>query len=169
MSETLDPARLAEQSAILEGELAAESLERIVVVSPGARMPVGYRLAFSRRRDGPIVIDLSVRTCLPLRCERCLGPIEWSVESGSLLAVCFGDDQTRELPDTLEPVVTDESGRLSLKALVEDEILMALPLAPRHAGACGASLREHDPEMVAAASREDSPFAALAALKSSKN
>ncbi|MGC9457169.1 MAG: YceD family protein [Halothiobacillaceae bacterium] len=168
MSETLDPGRLADQAAILEGELSVSSLSRIVAVSPEADQPIRYRLAFSRDADGPVRIGLQVQTQLPLRCERCLEPVDWPIDSASSLGVCFSDDQAKSLPEALEPVITDEAGRLALSTLVADEILMALPLAPRHAEACGAALKEHHPEMVAAASREDNPFAALAALKSSK-
>jgi len=167
MSDCLDPARLATQGARLEGEFPVGVLARIQDVSPEASGPVRYDLRFMRDPAGAIRLEVRVAAQLQLRCERCLEPMPWDVRSETVVAVVFSDDQAREVAGDLEPLVADAEGRLSLRALVEDEILMALPLAPVHEHPCGRQVQEHHPEMVAAEAAEDHPFAALAALKKS--
>ncbi|HHO81874.1 MAG TPA: hypothetical protein ENN01_01325 [Halothiobacillus sp.] len=165
MSDCLDPSRLASQQAVLEGQLALSMLPRVQAVSPEATDPVSYSLRFWRAPDGCIQVKVRVAARLVLRCERCLSMMDWPLESESTLAVVFSDEQAKHVAEDLEPMQVDNEGRLSLVAMVEDEILMALPLAPVHSAACGQVVWEHHEEMVATETAKEHPFAVLAALK----
>jgi uncharacterized protein len=98
---------------------------------------------------------------LSLRCQRCLGPLSQPVHSEREIVLVPGADEFAQREDEAESEdVIPEVARLELMPLLEEELLLALPLALRHEeGACGAVL-EAVAEPVAA-----SPFAALARLK----
>jgi uncharacterized protein len=100
-----------------------------------------------------------------LVCQRCLEKMDWPLEVKFSLALVHDDDEAAALPAEYEPLLwPDGSG--SLAALVEDELLLALPAVPRHVDPqeCGPVERvmrsEIDPD-----ERRDNPFNVLSQLK----
>jgi len=110
-----------------------------------------------RRRP---VLTLDISGVLHLQCQRCLGALDYPLRlANTLLLVSQAEAAAGALDD--ESVEWIEAGtELDVAGLIEDEILLSLPYAPRHEeGRCG-----RDP----GARKEragPSPFAGLAALK----
>lgn len=110
-------------------------------------------------------IQIAVSGPLHLRCQRCLGVMDYPLHLTNTLLVVVeegggGDVDDPDAPDTIE-----QDPELDVAALIEDEVLLALPFAPRHAeGECDSALQTD-----AQAARESSPFAGLAALKRASN
>jgi len=108
-------------------------------------------------RQRPFLL-IEVTGELYLKCQRCLGALPFHVNVGSrLLLVPPGmpwpdEDLQDDQADPIEALIEQP-----LFPLIEDEILLALPISPRHASC---TLPEHDDGKAAA-----SPFAALARLK----
>jgi uncharacterized protein len=99
---------------------------------------------------------------LALACQRCLEAIVFELDIDSLLelvpeGVELSQDELEDDTRDFLPV----AGELDVAQLVEDEVLLALPVAPRHerCGLPGA----------AAAGEQIHPFAALAKLKGRPN
>lgn len=169
---SVDPRRLAELNRELAGRLPLGRLPRLAqVVTPAdpAADCAGYRLRFRRDESGRDLVEGEVTATLRLRCERCNQPLELPVISAFTLAVVEGVDEAAQLPDAYDPLLPEE-GTLDPAALVEDELLLAVPAVPRHAeGACRAPCYEAAPEQAddeqAAAPADDNPFAVLESLK----
>lgn len=87
------------------------------------------RAAF-RLRDGLPAAEMEVEAAVVLTCQRCLGPVRRNVKSVAHLV--FAPAETPELPPDHEAVGGDPQ-KLDLAALVEDELLLSLPLIARHA------------------------------------
>jgi uncharacterized protein len=98
------------------------------------------------------------------------------------LLVLDSEEEFKRLPDATAvstDIVVDETGELDVLALVEDELLLSLPLVPMHEDAdCSAvlnDLKRKAGEAGSGADGEDNkggrpnPFAVLAALKQDKN
>jgi uncharacterized protein len=126
-----DPWRLAENSILLEGELAVASMERLL---PSLAAPDGMaqvKLRGERRIDGKSLLHIEVRCELVLQCQRCLQPMVWLCESSVSTRLVSSHrvyEVDEEAGETLE--VGDEP--LHLLTLVEDELILALPLVPKH-------------------------------------
>ena len=103
------------------------------------------------------VLSLVIQTKLPLICQRCFVAMPQSVDARFEYAVC--DEPPEAL---LEDEYVDwlESGESSLESLVEDELLMALPISVMHAEECG-SLQK-------TAGEKPNPLAVLEKLKLDK-
>jgi uncharacterized protein len=103
-------------------------------------------------------LRLQVTGTLNLRCQRCLGSLEFSVDQVSNLLLLERKSGGAEAElDDLDAIAADPE--MDVWSLVEDEVLLAQPMAPRHAeGACAVMLGGGKD---AAAS----PFAVLAGLK----
>jgi uncharacterized protein len=115
----------------------------------------------ARRR--PLLI-LAIHGMLHLQCQRCLGAIEHPLQVlNTLLLVTAGESAAGNL-DEEDAEWVEASGNLDVAALVEDEIILSLPYAPRHEeGSC------RQAGTAAADGAAASAFARLAALKQNRN
>ena len=103
-------------------------------------------------------LQLAVAGMINLRCQRCLGRLEFPVAvEASLLVLTDSAGGDDDGIDDLDGVPSDP--HTDVWSLVEDEVLLLVPISPRHAdGLCHAAVD-------AGRERAVSPFAALAKLK----
>jgi uncharacterized protein len=160
----LDPKRFALQGDVLEGRAAPGDLKRLEGSVHSGEGYVHYRIAGRINSRGWPVLSVHLDGQLMLTCQRCLGPVSFN------LAV---DDQLVMVPDesALPALEEEEPGvdvivqpdRIDVAELLEDEILLALPLAPCHeAGECPG-----EPEVKG--TERENPFAVLAKLKTTSS
>lgn len=81
-----------------------------------------------------------------LQCQRCLEPMEERVSRGASFVIVGGDSIPAGIPEDHEPVEL-AGDRFQPAGFVEDELIMSLPLIPRHARLeqCGALVRSFEP------------------------
>jgi uncharacterized protein len=124
----LDALGLARSAARVEREFQVAAFERL-----GDRLaePAGTakaRAEFGLQGHWPVV-RLAVTADLVLTCQRCLGPMQQTLSLESNLV--FAEEGAPELPGGFEAIGGDPR-KLDLAALVEDELLLGLPLIPHH-------------------------------------
>lgn len=175
----LDVTAFADAKAVLSGTDALQKYERLAqeVHAPApdlaASLTVAWQATGARRKasSGSVypAIHLQAQATLPLTCQRCMGEVATGVEVDRHFLFVPDEATAAALDDASDDDVLAISPDFDLPALVEDELLMALPLVPRH-DACPVDVRLEaqsdgfDP--TAGAKRQ--PFAALAALRSEK-
>jgi uncharacterized protein len=152
----------AKEGRVLEGTLAVSSLERLQDLLADESGDVSFRLHGFKSEHGELMLHLEIGGLLSLACQRCLKAISFNLDVDCLLELIpEGVDMSQ---DELEDDTRDflpVAGELYVAELVEDEILLALPVAPRHekCGLPGA----------ADAGERINPFAALSELKGKPN
>jgi uncharacterized protein len=161
--DSLEFARSAQESS---GSVPVSALERLEDLLYDSAGTLHWKLTGRRDERNRPLLALAVDGELHLQCQRCLGLLDYAVEvRNSLLVVPEGAAPEDDLEDPDAPDTIDANAELDVNALVEDEVLLSLPLAPRHPeGAC-ASRFETQPQESAA----PSAFAKLAALKRPEN
>ncbi len=124
-------------------------------------------LALREDPSGQMVpwLHLSVRTVLALTCQRCLGPVDIPVSIDRQFRFVETEALAEAQDDESEEDLLVSSREFDLASLIEDEVLLALPLVPRHE-VCPVApkLAVADPDFEAA-SEKPNPFAQLAQLK----
>jgi uncharacterized protein len=157
-----DSFAFARDGRVLEGTLPVSSLERLHDMLVDTSGSLDFRLVGYRGERGEAMLALTVTGSLGLACQRCLEAIRFGVDIDSRLELVL---EGKEMPeDELEDDSRDflpVAGALDVADLVEDEILLALPVAPRHER-CGLPGAAEAGERIA-------PFAALAGLKGKPN
>ncbi|MFN7086777.1 MAG: YceD family protein [Burkholderiales bacterium] len=109
-----------------------------------------------------LVLRLQIDGPLHLRCQRCLGRLDYPLHlTNTLRLVEKGEKLDETLIDPEDDDCVEASDELDVLALVEDEILLSLPFSPRHEEACCGILPQ-GPGWDAAKS---GAFAKLAGLK----
>jgi uncharacterized protein len=169
--EHADPERLCALGKVYEGDMALSELPRLADSLVDATGSARFRLEFGKDGENRSVVDVEVKVELHLRCQRCLEGYLEPVSTRARLALVNGPVEAERLPEELDPLLVEDE-RVSLRALIEDELILAVPNAPMHATeACLVDLAmvnavsDDLEENSGADRRSDSPFAALASLK----
>lgn len=146
-----------------DGELRAP-LAAARTPAGGHRQPAGARARGDDRVDAPgarqVWLHLQGQVRLVLQCQRCLEGLPTTVRVDRRFLFVRDEDEAARLDEELEDDVLVLSRELDLHALLEDELLLAMPLVPMHE-ACAAPLAGPD-----TLPSPRSPFEALAALRS---
>jgi uncharacterized protein len=168
----LDVAAFADAGGRLEGRWPLAQFDRLVgstVADASMAGEVRWHAEGERRRvrggDSQTWLHLGAAATLPLECQRCLKTVATVIEVERRFLFVPGEEAAAQLDAQSEDDVLALTRALDLRALIEDELLLALPLVPRHeecpeplgAGAADAPL--------SAGGSAPSPFAVLAALK----
>jgi uncharacterized protein len=99
-----------------------------------------------------------------MNCQRCNQPIRQPVAGSFLFALMHSEAEIGEIPEDMEPylLVGEEQ---SIIDILEDELLLSLPLVSAHNEDCSEYLREQD-KRLQTEKMASSPFAALKKLMS---
>ncbi len=171
----LDLAPLAATGAELAGEWRQDSFARLrsatLPEEPSEPSSVRFRaLGHRAALEGggtQAALRLEVDTEVRLECQRCLQPMTVPLHIGRRFFFVPGEDAAAALDAAGEEDVLALVPSFDLHVLVEDELLLALPIVPRH-DVCPVPVPLQFEEDVPAAEPQGHPFAALAALKRSK-
>ena len=148
------------QAATASGEIALSRLARID--TPDREGRLAWRAHGSMTgRHGAARLDLTVDGAVPLICQRCLQPMAQPVAVASRFLVAHDETSAEALDQDDDYDVIVGSTAFDLDALIEDELILALPSAPRHRVCPTIGEASAD----AHTNRRPSPFAALAALR----
>jgi uncharacterized protein len=114
-------------------------------------------------------LHLTAQACVNMRCQRCLGALAVPLDLDRWIRFVRDASQAESLDAELEDDVLELQRYMDLRELAEDELLLALPLVPRH-DTCPQPLPSSagdvgDDQAADAAPQRPNPFAALAQLK----
>lgn len=165
----LDFGQLMRQPLVFEGVLALSDLVRLAQATGleqddevWVRLESGIDRATER-----LILQGELKTRLALVCQRCLQPFDLSINIDLSLAPHAENEWDVRLPEGYEPVLVDERGQMGTAHLVEDELLLGLPLIAKHAEAdCPVVLAEVSQDaLLAQQCSKPNPFASLESLK----
>jgi uncharacterized protein len=122
------------------------------------------------------LVELDIEAEPTFECQRCLQPVTLPLVVSRRFRFVAGEDEAARLDEELDDDVLALEPRFDLLGLVEDELLLEVPLVPRHETcpdlpaalrppADGEGGSEGAAEGPAKDGRADHPFAALAALR----
>lgn len=159
----IDPFEFCRRHEQRDGVLPVSELARLSEELANTKGELSWHVqGQSKDREAPR-ISLSVQGNLQLRCQRCLQAMDFAVDTASTLVLAKDDAEADQLEDMLESEDVDvvvAAPSMDLLQVIEDDALLGLPFAPRHAE-CPAH-----PEAVQVKNEQpDSPFKVLERLK----
>lgn len=161
----VDALKCCQQGVSLSGTVSLNALPQIAALAvDGGEGEARVDWQFGTDEQARRVIHGSIQAEIALVCQRCLGPLPVTVNTSQALALVWEDEQAAQLPRTLDPVVMTGT-EMDVYAVVEEEILLALPLVAQHAaGDCQPPGWQQE-ETSQVLEKRKSPFDVLAALK----
>jgi uncharacterized protein len=163
LPERVDASRMVQARRSFQGTLPLASLGRLRESLAAAEGEAVYDLEFGRDELGIAYLAVRVDAELPLTCQRTLEVFRQPVRVDQRLGLIESENEEAALPADYEPLLIAD-GHVNLADVIEDELILALPVVPLKPGA---PLEWQDaPEAPEAADEEKpNPFAALAKLK----
>ncbi|MBV8033841.1 DUF177 domain-containing protein [Roseateles sp.] len=173
--EKLDVAALAHDAASLAGEWPVALLERLAgsaaPEAPASGWPaLRWSLAGEQRQPkgakAQTWLHLTASGQVALTCQRCLKPVLEDIAIDRWIRFVDTEAEAAALDVDSDDDVLALPRHLDARELIEDEMLLALPLVPRHE-VCPEPLTHAGDEVEPEAAERPNPFAKLAALKRS--
>jgi uncharacterized protein len=134
---------LADRGATLGGAVELGKLTRLVSMLHSDAGSVRAELEFRQRSDGWLGAELDYQASVELVCQRCLEPFRQDLAEHVAVVLADAAALPATTPEGFEPFELD-GGRLQPAQLIEDELIVAIPLVPKHARVedCGSLARE---------------------------
>lgn len=159
MRPTIDAIAFARDSLVTEGVLAPDELTRLQ--ESGARCDgARFRVVGQRSVRGKPALLVQVQSAVGLTCQRCLEPLDCAVDETVELELCEDQREIDGADDDTDRLLASHA--LDVIDLVEDEILLALPMVARHRACEPPGEGELSTE-----AKQSGPWAALSRLKQS--
>lgn len=165
LPDSVDVWRMVMARRSFEGTLAVATLPRLVSALVDDVGVVHFALEFGRDAFGTAFLSVQAQADLRLMCQRSLEPFACPVTVDSRLGLIREEREEAALLPGYEPLLVDAEP-LHLASVIEDELLLALPLVPMRPGsedAVAAWVAPADDELEPVA--RANPFAALRTLK----
>lgn len=125
------PYKLAKQHHAMRGTVALSDMERVSKLLVKSDGELEYRLSFALDADEVCVITGYIRGQLDMCCQRCLRAFCYDMQSEFIVSPVLSDSEAKLLSSEYEPVIMHDD-RLDILALLEDELILALPQVPMH-------------------------------------
>ena len=158
----IDGFEFATAGARQQGRFPVHELPRLRDMLASDAGEIAYTLEGSRDERGRPSLRLGLEGALSLRCQRCLEPLRFEVRADELLVLAATQAEIdAEPPDAHAPDRVLAGKEMPVRELVEDQLILEVPYAPRHE-ACAAGAEPHEDDRI-------SPFAGLRGLMRSKH
>ncbi len=161
----VDAWRMVTSGRIFEGRLPLASMSRLGESLAGRDGDCEYRVEFGRDEFGVAYVDIQADVALPLICQRTLECFELPVRIEQRMGLIRDEAEEPALPPGYEPVLLSEDGRLHPADLIEDELILAMPVVPVKPGTEAIEPQWSADEEEEAEHARPNPFATLSALK----
>ena len=165
----VDPRKLADRAATLQGELPLAQLSRLCDPLADDAGNVSATFRFERDERNAVVIHSLLEVEVKMVCQRCLDLVSLPIRSECDYAVVKEGANTQAVPKDYDVLELGEDP-LDLLALVEEELLLALPIVPVHDPKdCQQPAGANEPEPSEDEVTRSNPFSVLAQLKRDPN
>lgn len=170
--EHLDIASFASHGGELAGQWPLSELQRLhsatvkqvdITSAHCVTWQLSGQVRRSRGNDDEIWLTIRAETTVFLECQRCMQPLPVVLRLNNDIRFVRGEEAAAALDEDSEEDVLALSRSLDAKSLVEDELLLALPLVPKHEDCSHPLAPTADQTQL---SEKANPFAILAKLKS---
>lgn len=162
----IDPIRSAVKRLDFEGIFEAKQMLRLAESSLSLEDDIAVTLSCYTDVQGLVVLKGHAEVPLKLSCQRCNQEMDYLCSAEFLYTPLLKHTEEDELPSEYELLELDEEGEVDLCELIEDELILSLPIVAMHPedecpmADVSMTWGEIDP-----AAERPNPFAVLTSLK----
>jgi uncharacterized protein len=129
---TIDPYKSAQRRLECQGVFELSEMNRLLAACESCSGQTKVDVKFDVDELGLVVISGKGSASVMLTCQRCTEAFENALDIDFTFSPVKDADAAAELPSYYDAIELDENGEVNLRELVEDELLLAIPLIPRH-------------------------------------
>lgn len=136
-----DALRLVREGGVVEGRVDAHVLPRVADVLSEGPAAIEWRIEGGADASGRPALRIALKGSVMLVCQRCLGDLEWPIDQANEVLLARDEAELAALDANSALEVVLVAGPTDPLMLVEDELVLALPFAPRHPdGECDSTM-----------------------------
>ena len=162
LPETTNFLKQAERNVTLEGTMPLVKLERLSELLCNNSGELFAKLHFTSG-SGYLGLHGRVEASLDLDCQRCMQPMKHDVSGQFNFGLMTSEGYEDKLPPDADPYLL-EGDEQSLVEILEDELLLSIPIAATHQNECSEFLQQQNEERRVEKEKAN-PFAVLKDLK----
>ena len=163
----IDPFRFAVKREHLLGKIPLKQLKRLTAELESSEGDVDVDVNFTIDDDGTTLLQGTINTEVQLICQRCLETMPHQLDIEFQLALVKTEAEMERLGDQYESCLIEDTP-IMFSDLIEDELLLALPVIPKHLDdSCTQKVWSHQ-QTGDKHSKSVNPFNELADLKTDK-
>ncbi|MCH2055052.1 MAG: 23S rRNA accumulation protein YceD [Thalassotalea sp.] len=129
---TIDPYKSAQRRLECEGVFKLAEMSRLLEACESTSELIEVSFQFDVDELGLVVISGKGSASVGLICQRCNDEFAQVLEIDFQFSPVKNAEGAADLPSYYDAIELDENGEVNLRELVEDELLLAIPLIPRH-------------------------------------
>ena len=165
----IDPRKFAQQGIEISGSVPLNLLPRVGELLSSGAGDIQVSLAFGLDEQRLLTLTGVINANVEHICQRCLGPVPVELNCQLKLAIVWDEEKAESLPQVYDAWVLGE-GATDLYAVIEDELLLSLPIVSYHAEECiphryFSSGKEVSEKEIAQDKEQKNPFQVLKQLK----
>lgn len=127
---------------------------------------IAVQVSFSLDKQNIPYFSGNLSTSVVMVCQRCNELFSLDLNIGFNFSPVASEEESENLPEVYDPVVVDEFGEVNLLTLFEDELILALPIVPKHDDEqCSVNSEQLSFGEIAQEEEKPNPFAVLQQLK----
>ncbi len=129
---TISPSRSAQRRLVCEGVFKLADMTRLLAECESKSEHVQVSVKFDVDERGLTVMSGTGSTLVALTCQRCNESFDQSLEVEFTFSPAKNEEAAEKIPSYYDVVELDENGEVNLCELVEEELMLMIPLIPRH-------------------------------------
>ena len=163
---TLHPSKAAQHRLTYDGIVPLEKLSRLEQVVQEEAGEIAVKIHCKIDEQGLVVISGNLSTHVTVTCQRCNGELGLDLDQDFVYSPVGLDAESDHLPEGYDEVELDENGEINVFELIEDELILAIPIVPTHNEAsCSYSSEPTSFGKLSAKDDKPNPFDILKQLK----
>ncbi len=127
----IDLIEYVEQQRSIDAVVSSESLERLSELLEQPTKQIVVKLEFGKDAQQRRVVSCYIEAILHVQCQRCGQMMSLPLTVNSKLCMVKNDGQAKQLPVNYEPLMASDVQIVPLN-IIEEELLLAIPMVPRH-------------------------------------
>lgn len=130
---TLNPLKAAQKRLDYVGIYPAKLVNRLNELVVSVNSDIDTTLSFYLDNQGLVVVKGQSNIDITLVCQRCNQPFISKISVNYCVSPIKHYEQAEVLPESYEPVELNEFSEIDLLSMIEDEIILSLPIVATHA------------------------------------
>jgi uncharacterized protein len=137
----LDAFRLARERGVVEGSVDPHRFSRTADLLTEGPASLAWRIEGVADAPGRPALSIELKGAVTLTCQRCLADFAWPIDQRTEVLLARDEREMAALDADSHSEVVQVPWPIDPLTLVEDELVLALPFAPRHPdGACDSTM-----------------------------
>lgn len=162
----IEPYKLADRNITYEGNISLADLPRFREALASEQASIQVKVVFKRGEQQQVLMLITIAATVELVCQRCLNLMTFSTHNTYYYMFMRDERDEVMLPEGYDGLELGTKDPFDLKVLIEDELLLTLPIIPIHeVDECQQPVMLLEAEPIENEVIRSNPFSVLAQLK----